>query len=242
MIGVVELAAARRPADVVTAAGVHLGALLAGTGFVWSTRRRNLTRAEGNLTHEIPFQPSSLNRTDGTVTVSTFLILRDAGLTGWRRAHPGHCLLPEPDDWAIGHPLGYAAGRANGYVYGDFTDGELDLTAPAGRAETLAGFAAVVRDAAMPWFAEAGDPDLAVVSAPGDRTNSPSALVEWLASRGRPDLVEVYLDRFLRRNPACGERIRLGRKIAGAGGHPLPAHGMDQAVCLGWSAARCGNP
>ncbi|GAA1513726.1 hypothetical protein GCM10009827_030400 [Dactylosporangium maewongense] len=234
---VAALVSARRPADVVTAAGHHLGDLLTGTGFAWSTRRRNLTRTVESVTHEVSLQPSSMNRAAGTITVQTVLILHDAALTTWRRANPGRCLVPDQDSWAIGHPLGYAAGRANGYVYGDFPDGQIDLTDPARRPAALATFAAVVRDAVLPWFDEAGDPDRAVVTVPGDRTNSPSSLVEWLAARDRPDLVEPYLERCLRRNPTWGDRLRLGHELAAAGRHPFPTYGGDLAVCLGWSAS-----
>jgi hypothetical protein len=54
----------------------------------------------------------------------------------------------------------------------------------------------MLRNSILPWFAEAGDPDLVVASRAGDYTNSKVALVEWLASRNRPDLVAAYAQRL----------------------------------------------
>lgn len=51
------------------------------------------------------------------------LNVRDAALRRWRKTDP-HLAISPGDDYVCGHFLGYATGRANGYFYGDFSDGE----------------------------------------------------------------------------------------------------------------------
>jgi hypothetical protein len=103
------------------------------------------------------------------------------------------------DDFVCGHLLGYASGRSNGYLYGDAEDGDIYLTEPAERERRLEAFVAMFGNAVLPWFAEASEPELIVASRAGDYTNDPVALIEWLASRGRQDLIAAYAQRYLTR-------------------------------------------
>jgi len=68
------------------------------------------------------------------------------------------------------------------------------------RPRRLDAFVAVLRQAVLPWFAEASDPATAIASLAGDRTSRPAALVEWCVSRGRPDLPAAHLNRRLTRS------------------------------------------
>ncbi|MET7397519.1 hypothetical protein ABZS66_28935 [Dactylosporangium sp. NPDC005572] len=227
-----EFVVACRPRDVVRAAGRYLANKLDDTGFAWLERTTTLARKWNGLLQEVPLQPSSLNRATGTITAQTLLNLREPALAMWRRTNRDRCVTS--GDMICAHFLGYVSGRANGYVYGDFDDGELDLTDPAARIRHLDEFVAMFRIAVLPWFAEASDPDVAVSAPVADRTNVPAALAEWFASRGRPDLVRAYVDRYRARRPATAEAIAVGAAIA-ATGQPLSVeHGGNLAVELGW--------
>ncbi|MCW6005244.1 hypothetical protein K1W54_11715 [Micromonospora sp. CPCC 205371] len=105
--------------------------------------------------------------------------------------HPGLVAAATDRDLVCAHLLGYAAGRANGYLYGDAADGDLHLTDPASRERTMTALVAIVREGVLPWFAEASDPDTIVTSRAADYTSDPVAIAEWLASRERLDLVDA---------------------------------------------------
>jgi hypothetical protein len=83
----------------------------------------------------------------------------------------------------VGHLLGYASGRANGYLYSDADDGNLDLTEPAEREHRLAALVAMFREAVLSWFSEASTPELLVASRAGDYTND-SVVETGIAAAG----------------------------------------------------------
>nr|BFE56419.1 hypothetical protein GCM10020063_009450 [Dactylosporangium thailandense] len=148
-------------------------------------------------------------------------------------AHPYLVGGPADQDLVCAHLLGYASGRANGYVYGDASDGDIDLAEPVERAGRLQRFVAMVREGVLPWFAEASDPDTIVGSRAGVCTNNPVALLEWLASRGRPDLIHRYAERYRARYPDIEQRWADGVAAAHAG-RPCP-HGSDIVPQVAWS-------
>ncbi|QLQ40122.1 hypothetical protein [Micromonospora robiginosa] len=119
-----ELVSARRPRDVVDAAGAWIGDALAADGFGWLKAVRSVQRQAGALVQQIVLQPSSHNRADRLITISTHVSVRDPGLRQWRLANAGLVVPPSDGDVVCGHPLGYASGRANGYRYGDAQDGD----------------------------------------------------------------------------------------------------------------------
>ncbi|MBU2669178.1 hypothetical protein KOI35_37265 [Actinoplanes bogorensis] len=217
------------PKDVVAAAGAWLGAALEPSGFAWSLRPARLERRVGPLIHQVHFQSSRYNRAGQSILVSTMLNIREPALRRWRRAHPGRTRV-EAGDSVCGHPLGYASGRSGGYLYGSYEDGQIDLTDPATREAKLDAFAAMMREAVLPWFDEASDPDRIVTSRAADYTD-PSLVIEWLASRDRPDLVDAYVDRYLSRHPDLRARYEAGRSSR-------PGATDDLAELLGRSHAR----
>ena len=148
-------------------------------------------------------------------------------------AHPHLVVPPADSDVVCGHLLGYASGRANGYLYGDAHDGNIDLTEPAQRPARLIQFAGMVQQAVLPWFAEAAEPDLIVISRAGDYS-LPFTVMEWLASRNRLDLVRSYGQRYLARHPGSEPRFAQG-STAAAAGQPCPPVN-DLAVVAGWSS------
>jgi hypothetical protein len=240
MVAVEALAAARQPRDVVAAAGAWLGEVLGPHGFRWIPSSRRLQRTVAGLVHQVHLQPSKYNRTGTSVWVGTTLNVRDPALAGWRRAHPDRVM--GDGGFVVGHLLGYASGRANGYLYGDADDGDLDLTEPAEREGRLAAFVAMFREGVLPWFTEASTPELVVASRAGDHTNDPVALVEWLASRDRPDLVDAYAQRYLARN-VWAEQPYTDGAAAATGGQPNPGRWMvNTATALGWSVAKLTQP
>ena len=135
------LAAANRPREVVAAAGAWLGDALRPYGFRWMPSGLRLQRTVGGLVHQVHVQPSKYNRTGTLVRVGTMLKIRDPALVCWRRAHPERVM--GDGDGVVGHLLGYASGRANGYLYGEPEDGDHDLTEPAERERRLATFVAM---------------------------------------------------------------------------------------------------
>ena len=239
-----DLTAFTRPRDVVAAAGDWLGAALAPSGFGWLPRPRRLQRRVGTLVHQVHLQPGRHNRAGGPITVTTMLNVREPALREWRRAND-HRVVPPIDDFVCGHLLGYASGRTGGYRYGSPEDGDIDLSDPVTRRQRLEAFAVMFRQAVLPWFDEASDPDLVVDSRAGDYTNSPRALVEWLASRNRPDLVDEYVRRYLARTPGARPRFQAGVRAGSAPsptGRPSGSPPGDQAGMLGWSVARLTDP
>lgn len=140
-----------RPRDVVQAAGRWLDEAMAPSGFGWLPRPLKLERRAGTLVQQIHVQPSRGNRAGKLVV-----------------AGPA-------DELVCGHLLGYASGRANGYLYGDAENGDIDLTDPGQRRKRLAAFVAVLSEAVMPWFDEAADRERIVASRPVRRT--PTVLV-----------------------------------------------------------------
>jgi hypothetical protein len=227
-----ELVSARRPSDVVDAAGAWIGNTLTAHGFRWLATRRSVQRVVGGLVQEIVLQPSSSNRVGKVISISTHVSVRDPELRLWRMARRHLVVPPSESDLVCGHLLGYASGRANGYLYGDARDGDLDLTEPAVRAERLARFVDMVQLAVLPWFAEACEPDSIVVSRAGDYS-LPFTVMEWLASRNRLDLVRGYAERYLSRHADTQQRFARG-SLAASAGRPSPPVD-DLAAVAGWS-------
>jgi hypothetical protein len=230
-----ELVEAQAPREVVSAAGLWLAGELGPDGFAWSSSQLRLQRSWAGLHHQVHLQPSKYNRRGGPITVLAMLNVRDPALARWRRSHPN--VAVGAGDFVCGHLLGYASGRANGYLYGDASDGVLDLGDPAGRVSQLVAWLGMVREGVLPWFTEASDPDLAVRSRAGECTNSPASLVEWLASRDRLDLVPDYLDWYVTKHPWASEPIEQARR-ASSQGVPLDSLAANSAATLGWVAAR----
>ena len=229
-----ERSAALAPRDVVLTAGDWIGEQFREDGFKWLPRGLTLQRSVGDLRHQIHFQPSKYNRRGGSIKVQTMLNVRDVALRRWRQTNPD--LVIQQGDYVCGHFLGYASGRANGYLYGDYEDGEIDLTNPSERERHLSAWASTVREAVLPWFAEASDPDLIIGSRAAEETAAPACIVEWLASRNRTDLVTAFLDRYLERHSAWADGAGRGATLAAAGQRPEST--SDWAVELGWVAAR----
>ncbi|MEJ3746380.1 hypothetical protein WEI85_24205 [Actinomycetes bacterium KLBMP 9797] len=161
------------------------------------------------------------------------LNVRDAALRRWRKTSPDR--VTRQDDYVCGHFLGYASGRANGYVYGDIVDGEIDLTHPGSRERHLQDWVAMVRNAVLPWFVEASDPDLIITSRAADKTSSPAAIIEWLASRSRPELIPAFLNHYLQQHPGWRDDAAKGSTLA-AKGQPLGPT-TNWAIELGWAGA-----
>jgi hypothetical protein len=178
-------------------------------------------------------QPSSHNRAGKLISISTHVTVRDPALRQWRMAHPHLVVSPADSDVVCGHLLGYAAGRADGYLYGDAHDGDVDLTEPNRRRTRLTRFVEVVQHAVLPWFDEAGEPDLIVTSRAGDYS-LPFTVMEWLASRNRLGLVVSYAERYLARHPGSEPRFAHG-SAAAAAGRPCPPVN-DLAAVAGWSS------
>jgi hypothetical protein len=226
-----------RPADVLAAAGDWLGAALAPRLFVWMPGSKRLQRRVGTLVHQVHLQPYRWNREGQAIAVGTRLNVREPALRRWRNANLDRVRTPV-DDFVCGHLLGYASGRANGDVYGEAADGDINLTDPAERGPRLQAFVAMFREAVLPWFDEASDPDLIVTSRAGDCTNDPVALTEWLASRNRLDLVSLYAHRRLSRAP--GTQSSYGRGVSKARSEVpfIDLNGSHAAELLGWSVTR----
>lgn len=235
-----SLVSSVRPADVVAAAGDWLGGALASSGFVWFPRGKRLQRQAGTLVHQVHLQPKRWNRQGQSVEFGTMLNVREPALEAWRHANTDRVRQPV-DDYVCGHLLGYASGRANGHLYGDAQDGDIDLTDPNQREHRLEIFAGMVRTAVLPWFDEASDPELIVKSRAGDYTNDPSALVEWLASRDRADLIDEYVRRYLSRNPATRSSFEEGAAIAKSGTPFAKVPSGNNAVILAWSATKLAD-
>jgi hypothetical protein len=94
----------------------------------------------------------------------------------------------------------------------------------------------------LPWFTEASAAYMVVASRAGDYTNDPVALVEWLASRDRPDLVDAYARRYLARNVGAEQPYTEGVAAADRG-QPDPGRWMvNTATALGWSVTKLTRP
>jgi hypothetical protein len=217
------------PREVVLAAGGWAGDELRDAGFEWLPRQLTLRRRVGTLRQEIILEPSSRNRSGGPIRVLTMLALADPALRRWRRANPDR--VTRDDDHICGHYLGYACGD-------NHARGELDLGAPSARQGQLTAWLALIREHALPWFEEAADPDRVTGSRAADRTASPAAIVEWLASVGRTDLVPGFVARYVHRHPGWKGGVRRGAALAVEGGRPGPV--ADWPLEFGWVAARVG--
>ncbi|MEV4623351.1 hypothetical protein AB0J74_32160 [Asanoa sp. NPDC049573] len=218
----------------VLAAGAWLGEALASDGFRWTPSKLRLQRNVDGLKHQVHVQPRPYNRTGECVEVGTILNVRDRALARWRQANPDRVI--SGGDAVCGHQLGYAAGRSDGRLYGDVSDGDIDLTDPAQREQRLQRFVSMFREAILPWFAEASEPGLIVGSRAGDHTNDPTSVVEWLASRDRPDLIAAYAQRYLSRIADADESYAKGVAMARSG-QSSPST-TNQATALGWSVTR----
>lgn len=232
-----DLAAAVQPKAVVIAAGEWLGRALEPAGFRWIPSRMRLERRVEALVHQVHLQSSRYNRADQLISVGTMLNVRDVVLRKWRRGNQ-ESVLPPADDFVCGHLLGYASGRAGGYLYGDAPDGDIDLTDPRMRRQRLETFADMFKQAVLPWFDEASNTERIATSRAGDYTNRPSALVEWLASRDQEVQIGTYIHRYLARDPGARQRYETGRAKGEAGLSHTELQGGDMAEELGWSVGK----
>jgi hypothetical protein len=121
------LTMAVRPRDVVDATGGWLVLALAGDGFRWLRRDRLMQRQERGLRQHIVLAPSVYNRAARSIVVATYVGVADPALGQWRMDHPGQVAAAADRNFVCGHLPGYAAGRVNGYLYGDAADGDLEL-------------------------------------------------------------------------------------------------------------------
>jgi len=127
-------------------------------------------------------------------------------------------------------------GPIAGYFHGGIQAGTIDLSHRSARQRCLRAWVSKVRKVVLPWFAQTGDPDLIVTSRAAEMTANPAAIVEWLASRKRTDLVPAFLDRYLKRHPQYREGMARGAALAAQGQQPELT--SNQAVELGWVGAR----
>jgi hypothetical protein len=225
------LQTATRPCDVVRVAGSWLGEDLASCGFRWLASTTTLQRSLDERVEQIVVQGSTRNRAGKQLLVSLQVVVRDRALLRWRRAHPEVAL--GGTDWLVGHPLGYVAGRANGYVYGCYEDGVFDLLDPAGRPATVAAVSAVIRHSVLPWLEETARPDLMVAAPSITLELGGSSITEWLASQRRTDLINQVVNRVVTSRPGMRDRVERGGQLARREQWPSAD---DRAEALGWSA------
>ncbi len=231
MIGPTVLETTDKPAEVVQAAGRWLADQTGLVDFAWRRSDCVLQRVIDERTEQIVLRGSTRNRAGRQLLVELLLVVRDQDLKRWRAAHPDVVL--RDDDWVVGHPLGHVAGRANGYTYGSYEHGVLDLLDRARRVDVLTSMHTVIRDAIRPWFAETAAPE-SMLTAPSItlRTGGQSIL-EWLACHGRADLVEPMVSRILATQPGWRDGYQQGCLMARDGQRPSV---VEPAAQLGWSA------
>jgi hypothetical protein len=215
------------PRDVLLAAGAWAAEQMRDEGFQWRPQQLMLRRTAGTLRQDILLEASPRNRRSGSIRVLTVLALSDSALRRWRRACPDR--VTRLDDHVCGHYLGYACGDAH-------SRGEMDLGIPQLRDKQLTDWLSLIRDHALPWFEEAGDPDRVTGSRAADYTSSPAWIVEWLASVGRTDVVPGFVERHVQRHRGWKGAVRRGAALAADGGHPGTV--ADWPLELGWVAAR----
>lgn len=215
------------PRDVLLAAGAWAAEQLRDEGFEWRPRQRMLRRTAGTLRQDILLEVGARNGRNRSIRVLTFLALSDSALRRWRRAHPDR--VTRLDDHVCGHYLGYACADTH-------ARGEMELGVPHYRERQLTDWLSLVRDHALPWFSEAGDPDRVTGSRAADYTSSPAWIVEWLASLGRTDVVPGFVERYVQRHRGWKGAVRRGEALAAEGGRPgtVAAWPLE----LGWVAAR----
>jgi len=224
---------ATKPGEVVRATGLWLAEQLRSEGFAWLHPTSTLCRASGAWTEQISLQSSTRNRTGKQISVGLHVVVRDGELRSWRQAHPDLVLCDS--DWLVGQPLGYVSGRANGYFYGSYEDGVVDLLDPAARLRTLSALVALVRSSVLPWFGETADPAQMLRAPAVTLQAGSSSIVEWLASRDRRDLIEPLVDRILSAQPGMRDDYQRGRELAHRGHRPSTT---DRGEALGWSTVR----
>lgn len=138
-----------------------------------------LRRTAGTLRQDILLEASARNGRSGSIRVLTVLALSDSALRRWCRAHP------DRDTGLDDH----VCGTTSITPAETLTPGGTDLGVPHLREKQLTDWLSLLREHAVPWFAEAGDPDRVTGSRAAGHTFSPAWIVEWLASVGRTDVV-----------------------------------------------------
>jgi hypothetical protein len=237
VVGALSLVEASSPRDVLRAAGERLAEQLAESGFVWIGGMCCLQRAVGRRTEEIHLQGAGRNRAGKMIEVSMQVLVRDRDLEDWRRANPAAAL--RNDDWLVGHPLGYVAGRANGYVYGDYSDGVVSLLDPDARMASVAAVVAKIREGVLPWFADTAMPE-SMAHAPNVTLKlAGTSVLEWFASRNRADLIAPTAHRMLELYPDLTQGYEQGMRLAREGQRPPDG---DKAQQLGWLVATHVRP
>ncbi|MGV9809484.1 hypothetical protein [Micromonospora chersina] len=191
-----------------------------------------MERSVAGRVEQVVFQSSTRNRAGKQLLISLQLVVRERGLLRWRRAHPT-VVLRDIDDWLVGHPLGYVAGRANGYVYGSYEDGVIDLLDGVDRPGNLAAVGETVQNSVLPWLEETAQPDLMVAAPTITLRAGGSSIIEWFASCGRADLIDDVVRRVVDSQPGIRDGVERGRQMARDGQRPSSG---DQAEALGWSA------
>ncbi|MDH6465639.1 hypothetical protein M2302_005841 [Micromonospora sp. A200] len=183
-----------------------------------------LERSVAGRVEQIVLQGSTRNRAGKQLLISLQLVVRDRGLLRWRQAHPAVVL--RDSDWLVGHPLGYVAGRANGYVYGSYEDGIIDLLDPIDRPGTLAAVGETVQRSVLPWLEETAQPDLMVAAPAITLRVGGSSIIEWLASRARADLIDDLVRSVVDWQPGVRDGVERGRQMARDGQRPSPGRSV----------------
>jgi hypothetical protein len=234
------------------AVGAELAELLADEGFRWMPWPGVLSRQQDHRFEEIHLDglPDRPGRPAERVTTRLHVAIRDRGLQSWRFDAPQ--LVLSKGDFLVGHPVGYPTGAATA---------QLDLRDAAGPDKALSDLVAMIRDRVLPWFEATREPEQLARTAPLRTLRAGGfAIVEWLASRARRDLISAALDRVLTAYPNDRTNYEHGRQIAARSTRPLwlsanhdhnpasavtgePGKGfIDAADRLGWSAAKHGDP
>ncbi|GAA2357627.1 hypothetical protein Cme02nite_51420 [Catellatospora methionotrophica] len=219
------------PRDVIRAAGDWLATQLAAEGFAWLPSKRLLRREVDGLIQEITLQPDRYNRRGSWISAQGAIGVREPALGRWRTANASR--VSSGGDYICGTALGYASGRANGFRYGDYTDGELNLTDPSQRLPKLHTWLAKVRTGVIPYLDEASHPEAIVFSRAVEICGNPAGIVEWLIFRQRPQLIPPLVEYFMDNNPGWADGVEHGRAL-GASGGSIPLGCSDMALRLGW--------
>ena len=230
------------PGEVLRAAGAWLDGPLAAWGFRWMPEERSpagdfpLRRERGGRIEQIELWHSSFSllgvRHNGAgrrLRLGMSMSVRDRDLGAWRRSrHPR--LVEIMGDRVVGHPVCWVAAAA----------GEIDLSDPARRLDALAGAVEAIGDHVLPWFDATGEPELLARTAPVVTLRSSAyAIIDWLAFRGRRDLIGVLLDRVLTTYPEERSVYQRGWQRAMDG---VDVTDIRLNELVGWTAARFGDP
>ncbi|GAA4568819.1 hypothetical protein [Planotetraspora kaengkrachanensis] len=102
----------------------------------------------------------------------------------------------------------------------------------------LDNFVSLIRTVALPWFATTASPQRLAAEAPVVTLSIyPTALIEWLASKGEHSLAGVVLRRWLTLHPHLRSQFDEGMNLAREGLRP---YRNDTCVAAGWTSFMLG--